>query len=61
MINSPAETLENTVNFSFGLIPSEVIMHSLEKKGIYVSAGSVCRGTKRKPSHILKTIGLSPR
>lgn len=32
MINSPVETLENTVNFSFDLIPSEVIMHSLEKK-----------------------------
>lgn len=58
VINSPSDALKNTINVSFGSIPSEVMMHSLEERGIYVSAGSACGGTKRKPSHVLKAIGL---
>lgn len=58
VINSPSDALKNTINVSFDSIPSEVMMYSLEEKGIYVSAGSACVGTKRKPSHVLKAIGL---
>lgn len=58
VVNSTSDTLENTVNVSFDSIPSEVMMYSLEEKGIYVSAGSACRGAKRKQSHVLKAIGL---
>ena len=58
VINSPSDALKNTINVSFGSIPSEVMIHSLEEKGIYVSAGSACGGAKRRPSHVLKEIGL---
>ncbi|WP_267256797.1 cysteine desulfurase family protein [Coxiella endosymbiont of Ornithodoros maritimus] len=60
-INSPVGALENTLNVSFNSIPSQVMMNSLEEKGIYVSAGSACSGAKGKPSHVLKAIGLPPK
>ena len=60
-INSPVDALENTLNVSFNSIPSQVMMNSLEQKGIYVSAGSACNSAKGKPSHVLKAIGLSPK
>lgn len=58
-INSPVDGLTNTVNVSFLGIPSQVMMHSLAEKGIYVSAGSACSGSKRKQSHVLQAAGLS--
>ena len=61
VINSPSDALKNTINVSFGSIPSEVMMHLLEEKGVYVSTGSACGGMKRKPSHVLKAFGLSAK
>lgn len=58
-INSPAEGLPTTVNVSFIGIPSAVMMQALNAKGIYVSAGSACRGAQRKPSRVLHAAGLS--
>ena len=34
---------------SFLGVRSEVLLHTLEEKGIYVSAGSACSSHKRKP------------
>jgi cysteine desulfurase len=59
IINSPPDGLEHVVNASFLGIPSEVMMHSLEQKGIFVSAGSACSGSKREPSHVLKALDVS--
>ena len=39
-------------------IRSEVLLHSLEDEGIYVSAGSACSSHKRTPSATLSAIGL---
>ena len=47
------------VNASFTGIRSEVLLHSLEDKGIFVSAGSACSSHKRKPSATLSAMGLS--
>ena len=38
---------------------SEVLLHSLEERGIYVSAGSACSSHKRKPSATLAAMGMS--
>lgn len=40
-------------------VRSEVLLHSLEERGIYVSAGSACSSHKRKPSATLVAMGMS--
>lgn len=45
---------------SFPGVRSEVLLHALEDKGIYVSAGSACSSNKKLPvSSVLQEIGLS--
>lgn len=39
-------------------IRSEVMLHALEEKGIYVSAGSACSSNKPQASETLKAIGV---
>lgn len=39
-------------------VPAEVMLHSLEAYGIYVSAGSACSSNKPAPSRTLQAIGL---
>ena len=36
---------------------SEVLLHALEEKGIYISAGSACAARKPQPSVTLKAVG----
>ena len=38
-------------------VRSEVLLHALEDKGIYISAGSACSSHKRKPSATLSCNG----
>lgn len=47
------------VSVSFEDIRAEVMLHSLEDKGIYVSAGSACASNKPAISATLKAIKLS--
>ena len=46
------------MSITFDGIRSEVLLHSLEDRGIYVSAGSACSSHKRKPSATLSAMGL---
>jgi len=47
------------VNAAFTGVRSEVLLHALEDKGIYVSAGSACSSNKRLPvSPVLKQLGI---
>ena len=46
------------VNISFLGLRSEVLLHSLEEKGLYVSAGSACTSTSSKGSRILTNMGI---
>jgi cysteine desulfurase len=39
-------------------IPAEPLLHALEARGVYVSAGSACASRSRGPSHVLKAIQL---
>lgn len=47
------------VSVSFAGVRSEVLLHALEEKGIYVSSGSACTSHKKLPvSTVLKEIGV---
>lgn len=51
-------TAPHVVSVSIAGVRSEVILHALEDKGIYVSAGSACASNKPQTSETLKAIGL---
>ena len=46
------------VSASFKGVRSEVLLHELEGKGIYVSAGSACSSNKPSPSKTLLAMGV---
>lgn len=52
------ESAPHVVSVSVADIRSEVLLHALEDKGIYVSAGSACSARKPQPSATLKAIGV---
>ena len=56
-INSPADATPYILNFSVLGIRSEIMLHFLEEKGIYVSSGSAC--AKGEPSHVLRAMNLT--
>lgn len=51
-------TAPHVVSVSIAGIRSEVMLHALEEKGIYISAGSACASNKPQTSETLKAIGL---
>ena len=51
-------TAPHIVSVSFPGVRSEVLLHTLEEKGIYVSAGSACSAHKPQPSATLRAIGV---
>lgn len=57
-INTPKNSAPHILNVSFGGTKSEVLLHSLEIDGIYVSSGSACSSHKKGPSYVLTAIGL---
>ncbi len=54
------EGAPHILSVSFMGIRSEVLLHTLEERGIYVSAGSACSSHKRKASGTLTAMGKSP-
>ncbi len=55
---SGRESAPHVISVSVRGIRSEVLLHALEDKGIYVSAGSACSARKPQPSATLKAIGV---
>lgn len=47
------------ISVSFKNVRSEVLLHALEERGIYVSAGSACSSNKPAPSRTLTNIHAS--
>jgi cysteine desulfurase len=52
------EGAAHIVSLSVRGIRSEVLLHALEERGIYVSAGSACSSNKPQTSATLKAIGV---
>ncbi len=64
-INSPQDqdACPSVLNISFLGTRGEVLLHTLEQDGIYVSTGSACASnhSSAKGSHVLNAMGLSPK
>jgi len=58
-INSLADNSGYILNVSFLGIKAEILLHSLEAKGIFVSTGSACSTNKPMPSHVLTAMGCT--
>lgn len=58
VVNSPENSVCSILNVSFPGVKSEVLLHVLESKGIYVSTGSACNSRKKKLSYVLTEMGL---
>jgi len=56
-VNSPEDGVCHILNVSFMGAKAEILLHTLESNGIYVSMGSAC-SSKKKGSHVLQSIGL---
>lgn len=52
------ETAPHVVSVSFDGVRSEVLLHSLEDKGVYVSSGSACASNHPGLSGTLRAIGV---
>lgn len=60
-VNGDADTSSPYIlNIAMIGLRSEIILHSLEQKGIYVSSGSACSSNKPSPSHVLVAMGYKP-
>lgn len=59
-VNGPLyeEGAPHIVSVSFAGVRSEVLLHALEDKGVYVSAGSACASNKHSVSATLKSMGV---
>ena len=58
VVNSPDNSVCSIVNISFPGVKSEVLLHVLESRGIYVSTGSACNSKKNKFSYVLSEMKL---
>lgn len=57
IINSPENGIDNILNFSVLGVRSEIMLHFLEEKNIYVSSGSAC--SKGKISSVPDAFGIT--
>ncbi len=61
LINGNKNNSGSVLNVSFLGIKAEILLHSLEARGVYVSTGSACSSHKPQPSHVLTAMGLDKR
>lgn len=58
-VHGAADGLPHVLNIGFAGTKSEVLLHSLEEGGVYVSSGSACSAKKDALSPVLTAMGLS--
>jgi len=58
VVISDDSCLPYTIAISFPGIRSEVLLHHLEREGVFVSSGSACTNNKSGKSYVLKEMGL---
>lgn len=58
VIESKDQQVPGIILLAFENIKSEVLLHSLESEGIYVSSGSACTARKDEISHVLIAMGI---
>lgn len=61
LVNSPKDGCPSVLNVSFLGTRGEVVLHTLEQDGIFVSTGSACSSNKKGQSHVLTAMGLSAK
>ena len=51
----------SVLNVSVSGVRAEILLHSLEARGVYVSTGAACSTHKPEPSHVLSAMGLDAK
>lgn len=59
-INGDSNGSPFVLSLSVSGLRGEVLLHSLEARGVYVSTGSACSTHKKEKQSVLKAIGLDP-
>lgn len=57
-INGPMDACPSVMSVSIKGIRGEVLLHSLEARGVYISTGSACSSHKKEKNTVLKAINL---
>jgi len=60
-INSPENGAPHILNASFPGIRSEIILHTLEMHGVYVSSGSACNSNFKDKKSVLARMGFDKK
>lgn len=62
-VNSPMDRdfANHIISVSFSELRGEVLLHALERRGVYVSTGSACSSKKNRDSHVLTAMGLEKK
>jgi cysteine desulfurase len=56
---APEAAAPHIVSLGFPGVPAEPLLHALESRDVYVSAGSACASKDKKPSPSLRAIGVA--
>jgi cysteine desulfurase len=54
----PASAAPHILSVGFPALPAEPLLHALEARGVYASAGSACHARERKASPILRALSV---
>lgn len=61
VLNGAQDALPYILNVSFAGIKAEILLHTLESRGIYISTGSACSSNAPAPSRTLMCMGRSKK